>query len=84
MILVLLFLVLPAELWAICHGLSLTWGRAFRKIIVESDSANAVKLLSEINLDYHTWLEELKILLLRELILDGDISFERQTSLQIC
>lgn len=39
--------VLEAELWAIYHGLSLAWGRGFRNIIIDSDSINAVKLLSE-------------------------------------
>lgn len=43
--------VLEAELWAIYHGLSIVWGRGFRNLVVESDSANAIRLLSEVRVD---------------------------------
>lgn len=45
--------VLEAELWAIYHGMSIAWGRGFRNLIVESESANAIKLLSNFSVDLH-------------------------------
>lgn len=36
---------LEAELWAIYHGLSIAWGRGFKNLIIESNSANAIRLL---------------------------------------
>ncbi|KAG5040127.1 hypothetical protein JHK85_012603 [Glycine max] len=37
--------VIYAELWAILLGIKLAWSRGFRRIRVDSDSLNAIKLL---------------------------------------
>lgn len=36
---------LETELWSIYHGLYLAWGRRVRKLVVESNNEEAIKLL---------------------------------------
>lgn len=38
--------VLHSELWAILDGLNLAWDRGFRKIILESDSKEAIDIIN--------------------------------------
>lgn len=45
---------LEAELWVIYHGMSLAWGCGFRNILVESDCAESISLLSDIALSLHS------------------------------
>lgn len=37
---------LEAELWAIYHGLSISWGKGFKQLIIASDCSAAINLLN--------------------------------------
>lgn len=39
--------VLETKIWGIYHGLSIIWGHGHHSVIIESDSYQAIKLLSE-------------------------------------
>ncbi|KAF7844451.1 ribonuclease H [Senna tora] len=45
--------VLTAELWGCFHGLTLAWEKEVKKVLLESDSLNAVKLISARCRDEH-------------------------------
>lgn len=37
--------VLEVKLWGLYHEICLTWGRGYHKVVIESNSANAIELL---------------------------------------
>lgn len=46
--------ILAAELWGIFHGLKIAWSRGFMNIVVQSDSKNAINLLTNGCRTYHS------------------------------
>lgn len=38
---------LEAELWGLYHGLSLAWGKGYKKMIIETDSMEAIELFDK-------------------------------------
>jgi ribonuclease HI len=51
--------ILYAEIMAVLHGLELCWNKGCRKVVCCSDSLQAVKLINEGVLPYHSFANEI-------------------------